>query len=180
MQGGQNKLFLVSGASGSGKTTIMRSVMDNELISFTTRQKRQGETEGKDYIFISKEEFDDLYNNNGLIEWTEYSGNYYGLTREELETKLSQGDCFFICDVHGMKQMKRMYDNCISIFIYSEKQDIENRMRLRGDSEENILKRMSTYEDEVFNLVYYDEVVVNYEGQLEETIQKIKDIVEER
>jgi guanylate kinase len=86
---------------------------------------------------------------------------------------------FFICDYHGMKQMKEIYDSCISIFIYSDKKDIENRMRRRGDSEENIVKRLLTYEEEIGNLLYYDEVIVNYQDQFEETLQKIKDIVEE-
>lgn len=177
--GEHNKLYLITGASGSGKTTVMRSVMDNELISFTTRPIRKGEVNGKDYIFISKDEFSVLSENGGLMETTEYGGNNYGLTRKELESKISLSSAFFICDTNGMRQMKDLYDNCVSIFIYSEKEDIENRMRKRGDSEESIQKRLDTYENEITNMVYYDEVVVNRQNELEETIQQIKDIIEE-
>lgn len=175
----KNRLFLVSGASGSGKTTLMRSVMDRELTSFTTRQMRTGEVDGKDYIFITREEFNQLKANNGLAESTEYSGNYYGLTMQEMESKLSTGDCFFICDVHGMRQMKDLYDNCVSIFIYSEREDIKNRMLARGDNVEAVEKRLNTYEQEIENALYYDYVIVNEEGKIEETIQKLLDIIEE-
>lgn len=174
-----NKLFLAIGASGSGKTTAMRKVMSNELISFTTREKRIGEVEGKDYIYISKKEFQKLFDNNGLIEWTEYENNFYGLTRKEFETKLARGNAFFVCDINGAKQMKEIYDNCVSIFFYSEKQEIEVRMRMRGDKEESIQNRLSTYEEEMLNVIYCDEVVINRQGELEETIQKIKDITED-
>lgn len=175
----KNKLFLVAGASGSGKTTLMRTIMDNELTSFTTRKMRQGELNKVDYIFITLEEFKEMEANNGLMENTEYGGNYYGLSRSEFETKLSKGNAFFICDINGMRQMKEIYDNCISIFIYSEKEDIEERMRLRGDTEETIQKRLSTYEEEILNMVFFDEVIVNRQGEFEETIQKLKDIIEE-
>jgi guanylate kinase len=175
----KNTLFLITGASGSGKTTVMRSIMDNELVSFTTRKSRSGEVDGKDYIFISKEEFNHLLTNDGLMEQTEYSGQFYGLTRQEFETKIANGHVFFICDVNGMTQMKTLYDNCISIFIYAEKEDAIKQMKLRGDNEESINKRVNTYEDEISNMYQFDEVVVNRHGELEQTIEIVKDIIME-
>ena len=173
-----NKLFIVSGPSGSGKTTIMRSLMNNEIISFTTRPKRRNEVDGKDYIFITKEQFHKLLNSNGLIEHTEYGGNYYGVTKEEFENKLNKGDAFFIADYNGMKQVKQIYPYCETIFIYVKKEDAERNMRERGDSEEFIQKRLSTYEDEIDNLIYYDHVVVNNYNELEETIEKVRLIIQ--
>jgi guanylate kinase len=172
-----NKIFIVTAPSGSGKTVVMRSVMNNELVSFTTRTKREKEVEGIDYIFISELEFEKLLNTNGLIENTNYGGNYYGLTREELNSKLALGDVFFICDVVGMKQIKKIYPNTVSIFIYSSKEDCESNMRDRGDTEQNIHKRLSTYETEIENLVLYDHVVTNARGFLEDTINDVKDII---
>lgn len=173
----QNKLVLVSGASGSGKTTVMRSIMNNEIVSFTTRPPRKGEVNGIDYIFISQGEFKELLDNNGLIEYTNYGGNYYGVTRQEYESKLNAGDAFFICDVEGMKQMKEIHENCLSIFIYCDRETVENNMRKRGDKEENIQKRLSTYDEEMLNMVYYDQVVTNRENELQETIETVRDII---
>lgn len=173
----QNKLILVSGASGSGKTTVMRSIMDNEIVSFTTRLPREGEQSGIDYIFISPEQFQNLLNNNGLIEYTNYGGNYYGVTREEYESKLNSGDTFFICDVNGMRQMKEIHSNCVSIFIYCDRETVESNMRQRGDSEGNIFKRLKTYDDEINNLVYYDYIVTNKQGLIEDAIEDVKDII---
>ncbi|GFN32495.1 guanylate kinase [Paenibacillus xylaniclasticus] len=173
-----NKLFLVSGVSGSGKTTIMRSVMDNELISFTTREPRVGEVNGVDYIFITKDEFSYLLKNNGLIEFTEYAGNQYGLTRKEYENKLSKGDAFVVVDIHGMRQLKKVHEKCISIYVYAEKDEVELNMRDRGDSEESIIKRLKTYDDEINNMIYYDHVVINERGRIDETIECVRDILQ--
>lgn len=174
-----NILYLISGTSGSGKTELMRNVMNNEIVSFTTREKRTGEIDMVDYHFISKKEFQQLYENDELIEHTEYSGHFYGVERGELEKKLKISSAFLICDVNGMKQMKSYYPNSVSIFIYAEKDEIENRMKKRGDSEENIQKRLHTYEKESENAYLYDEVVVNRDGDFEETVLKIQDIVME-
>lgn len=171
-----NILFCVSGPSGSGKTTIMRSIMDNELISFTTRKIRDGEANGKDYIFISKEEFDELYDDNMLAEYTEYGSNFYGLTIDELEEKLQFGDAFFICDNNGFVQIKEKYDNIVSIFLYADKEDCIDNMRTRGDEQLSIAQRLSTYEEEVKNKNQYDYAIKNsrgYKRQVEDIMKNI-------
>lgn len=173
-----NCLFLISGGSGSGKTTLARSLMTNELTSFTTRAKRTGEIDGKDYIYISNEEFENLLNSNGLVESTEYGGNKYGLTKAELESKLEKGSAFFICDYNGMKQIKNIYDNCVSVFIECSKTDAERNMRYRGDSEEQIKKRLSTYDDELESMIYYDYIITNTYGNFEEAQENLRDIIE--
>jgi guanylate kinase len=172
-----NTLYLVSGCSGSGKTTIMRSVMANEITSFTTREPRENEINGVDYIFLTQIEFDWLLNNDGLVEYTNYDGNNYGITRSELYSKLSKDDAFAIVDFNGMKQLKRLYDKCETIFIYCTKEDAEKHMRIRGSSQEMIDKRMSTYESEIENLYYYDYVLENKNGYLDEAISIVKDII---
>ena len=176
MQYKSNKLYVVTAPSGSGKTTIMRSVMDSEIIWFTTRQKRDGEVEGKDYIFITREEFDELLLNNGLIENTCYGGNYYGVTRSEFENKLSQADSFFIADYNGMQQIREFHENTTTIFIHCDKERCKQNMLKRGDKVELVEKRLSTYENEIQNSVYFDHLVFN-NGSREDVIKKVNQII---
>jgi guanylate kinase len=172
-----NKLFLVSGHSGGGKTTIMRSLMNNEIISFTTRPKRPHEVDGKDYIFITKEQYHDMFNKGELAEWTEYGGNYYGLTKQEIDSKLQKDHAYCIVDAHGMQQLKKLYPNTVTIFIYTSKEDAEKQMRQRGESESTIQLRLSTYEKEMLNRHLYDYVVRNNHGRLEDTIEIVRNII---
>lgn len=174
-----NKLFLVSGHSGGGKTTVMRSAMDNEIISFTTREKRNGEKHGIDYKYITIEEFDNLKQENKLIESVEYGGNYYGIDSYELNNKLNKGYAFCIVDYHGMLQMKDLYENCCTIFIYNSSSSIaKKQMKSRGDSDDKIASRLKTYKEEMANRKHYDYVIKNNHGQLDKTIEIVKNIIE--
>jgi guanylate kinase len=172
-----NILFTVTGPSGSGKTTIFRSILNNELLSFTTRPMREGEVNGVDYLFISKEEFDELYEDGVLAEWTEYDGRYYGLTMEEINDKLSHGHAFFVCDNHGYHQVVDKYDNIVSIFLYADKEDCEDNMLDRGDEEGRVKGRLSTYHSEVANRGEYDYVIKNIRGHQEMTREIVAEIV---
>lgn len=174
-----NILYIISGCSGSGKTTLMKNVMDNELISYTTRQPRMGESQGNPYYFISDEEYQEMFDDNKFAEWSNYAGHgyRYAVTHEEMGRKLKKSDAYVISDYNGMKQFKNAYPNCKSIYIYVSKEDAEKQMRIRGDKEELIQKRLSTYDEEISNLIYYDHVIINQHGEMEETISKIKDII---
>jgi guanylate kinase len=165
------RLVVVSGHSGSGKTTLMRGLMDNEILSFTTRQKRDGEVEGKDYNMFDKKE---------LAEWTEYSGNHYGATKKEVREKLELGDAYVIADVTGMLQFQRYYLDALTIFIQSSSRDeaVENMLG-RGDSMESIQNRMKTYEEELENFYLYDYVVENTRGSFDDTLEGLKAILNE-
>lgn len=171
-----NILFCVTGPSGSGKTSVMRGVMSNELLSFTTRKKRNGETDGVDYSFISYQEYITMVGRQDLVESTEYSGNYYGLSSNELYSKLVKGNAFFICDNNGFNQIKEKYDKVVSIFLYASFGDCFQNMLDRGDNIEKIGNRLSTYHDEVANKGQYDYVVKNIRGNkvlTEEIIEAI-------
>jgi guanylate kinase len=172
-----NTLFAVTAPSGSGKTSIMRSVMENEVISFTTRAMRQGEIDGKDYLFITGLKFNELKTKGELIEETLYDGNYYGLTAEEVGSKLRKGNAFAIVDFNGMKQLKEIYPNTVTIFIKTSKQDAIRNMFARGDSFGNIQKRLKTFEQELTNRIHYDYVVTNVYGKKQETVDIIKSII---
>lgn len=152
--------------------------MDNELISVTTRSMRQGEVEGSDYHFITNEEYIELFFNDDLIEYTEYSGNYYGLTKDELNNKLSKGNAFVIVDRNGAQQLLDSYDNCVTIILHTTKEDAVRQMKDRGDSDESIEQRMITYKQEIKNKDHYDYAVVNRYGEFEKARSIIKEIVE--
>jgi guanylate kinase len=152
--------------------------MDNEIVSFTTREPRQGEVEGVDYQFISQEKFDELYNSNGLAEHTTYYGSAsYGITMEELTSKLAKGDAFVIVDVVGKRQLEELWDNTTSIFVFQPYPKIAiKRMELRGDSKEAIKKRLVTYEEEIANFPEYDVLLYNV-GQIESAISGFEKLV---
>ena len=174
-----NKLFLVSGHSGGGKTTVMRSVMTNEIISFTTRGKRTGEQEGKDYKYITIDDFNNMKDKGKLIEFVNYNGNYYGIDSEELNYKLSKGDAFCIVDYHGMEQLKNIYNNCCTIFLYNTStSQAAKQMKIRGDKDDAIISRLKTYSDELANRKHYDYVIRNNAGKLENTIEIVKNIIQ--
>jgi guanylate kinase len=163
--------------SGSGKTTIGRNVLSNELVSVTTREKREGEVGGKDYYFISTKEFNDLLFSGSLAEETCYSDSHYGLTYEEIETKLKKGNAFVVVDIRGLNQLKAIYPNSTSIFIKTSKEDATRAMIERGDSLIKIQGRLKTFEQEQQNAVYCDYVVSNKYGKLHEAIKVVKAIV---
>lgn len=136
------KILLIIGSSASGKTTLGKFIQTlgvNELISHTTRDKRQGEQEGETYYYITKEEFDKL----DKLEQTYYAGNYYCLSRQEVE-RHKEELVYCIVDSEGVRQIKENYgkDNVVVIYIDVSYPQMVERMRKRGDSEEKIEERI--------------------------------------
>ena|SRR5206468_4638902 len=172
-----NTLFAISAPSGCGKTSIMRELMDNEILSFTTREKRKTETDGIDYQFISFSDFVELKDNGRLIEETNYYGNWYGITTAELSNKIRNGNAFAIVDFNGMKQLKAIYPDTVSIFIKASQEDAIRNMIDRGDSFENIKKRLVAFDEELLNRIDYDYVVTNRYGYFDETINIVHSII---
>lgn len=173
-----SKLFAVIGHSGSGKTTTMRVALgdDREVVSVTTRPMRDGEVNGKDYHFITSDDFFKLLNQEKLAEKTTYYASaYYGATKEEIENKLSLGNAFIVVDYHGYQQLKDIYGNrVVSIFMYTDKDEAEKRMKLRGDKNDSVEVRLSTYEAELINKNYCDYVIKNID--FDHTVQILKNI----
>lgn len=172
-----HKLFLISGPSGSGKTTLMHRVMDNEIVSVTTRTMRDGERAGFDYYFISPEEYEGLLTRGELVERSTYAGNRYGVTRAELEEKLSKGPAFCIVDHPGMLAMSKVYIRTVRIFVYAHYDACYLNMRDRGADAESIFKRLSTHNRELENSVDYDYVIRNVRGKFDDTAGIIRHIV---
>lgn len=171
-------LFVISGPSGSGKTSSIRQVMENEVISFTTRAMRVGEQEGVDYVYTTVDEVDRLEAIGELVERVTYDGNSYGISKGELYGKLQNEDAFVVVDYHGYEQIQALYPNCVSIFFAIDTEDAKNRMLERGDNPATMSHRLSTYETELANQVHYDYVLQNQYGKQAETVAQLKQIIE--
>ena len=170
-------LYVMSGPSGSGKTTSIRQVMDNEVVSFTTRDKRVGEVEGVDYIFTTVEEIDRLEAEGLIVERVLYDGKSYGISKVELDEKLSKGDAFVVVDFHGYQQLQELYDNVVGVFFEIDVEDARERMIARGDREELIESRLKTYEVELKNAEHYDYVLLNEKGKQDVTVEALRKII---
>lgn len=174
---GANTLYVISGPSGSGKTTSIKQVMENEVVSFTTRAPRKGEVDGVDYVYTTLEEVDRLEAEGELVERVLYDGNSYGISKQELYGKLEHEDAFVIVDFHGFQQLKALYPNIVSIFFAIDTEDAKNRMLERGDNPATMSHRLATYEKELANQVQYDYVLKNEYGKQQETVKALEEII---
>ncbi|MDB4042522.1 guanylate kinase [Methylophilaceae bacterium] len=165
----QGNLFIVTAASGAGKTSLVKAILKNnptlELsISFTTRSPRPGEVDGVDYKFINKESFNKMQQKDVFLETAECHGAFYGTSKEIiLETIKSGKDIILEIDWQGAFNIKKIYQNAISIFILPPSIiALEERLKKRGqDSEETISKRLSAAKDEMSHLENFDYVTIN-------------------
>lgn len=152
-----NKLFVMSAASGAGKTTLKDKVIGEfpdivYSISATTRKPREGEVNGVHYFFKTKEEFEKLIKEDGLIEWNEVHGNYYGTPKFFVEDMLRQGKrVLFDLDVFGKVNFDKVYPDATGILILPpSEEELERRLRGRGtDSEEVIQLRLENAKKEM-------------------------------
>lgn len=178
-------LIVLSGPSGVGKGTVRAAIFSKGeqkfvySISATTRQPRTGETDGVDYFFKTREEFEQMIQNKQLLEYAEYVGNYYGTPLEYVENTLEQGkDVFLEIDVQGAIQVRELMPEGVFIFLTPpDLNELESRIVNRGtDSDEVIAKRMKTAREELELMKYYDYSVVN--DTVDNAVQKIEAIIQ--
>ncbi|MCX7761081.1 MAG: guanylate kinase [Hydrogenothermaceae bacterium] len=178
----RGNLYVISAPAGAGKTTITNMLL-NELdflqrvVTVTTRQKRVNEIDGVDYIFKTEEEFKQMIENGELLEYAVVHGNYYGTPRKQVEEYLSQGyDVVLVIDVQGMRQVKANFPEVITIFILPPSlKELIARMKVRGDDEREIEKRIKTATSELPAWKEYDYIVIN--DNLERATNSIKCII---
>lgn len=163
-------MFVLSSPSGAGKTTLSRMLIaetpDLQMsVSATTRQRRPGETEGKDYYFVEQKRFEQMVANGELLEWATVFGNRYGTPRAPVEAALSAGrDVLFDIDWQGTQQLRsRSPNDVVSVFILPPSATaLEQRLHTRAqDSDEVIHGRMKKAGDEMSHFDAYDYIVVN-------------------
>jgi len=176
-------LFVISAASGTGKTTLAErlvKMLPNLRMSrsYTSRQARAGECDGVDYHFVGRPQFEAMKERGEFLEWAEVYGNLYGTSRLDTEDLLASGqDVVLTIDVQGVYQVKALGIDHTGIFILPPSFEVLER-RLRGrsaDSEESIQRRLLTARREVFHYAEYDYVVIN--GDLEPTVIRLQEII---
>jgi len=179
-------LIVISGPSGSGKGTIIKEVMKKipdllYSVSYTTRPKREGEIEGKDYFFISKDEFEKLIDEDFFIEWAKVYDYYYGTGKEFVLNNLNDNkDVILEIEIQGAKKIREIYDKKNVIFIFIAPPDfkeLEKRImnRKRGETEEEIKKRMDFAKKEIEESKNYDYIIIN--DNINKAVKKIVNII---
>ena len=168
----KGRLFVISGASGVGKSTVLKRVMEERKdltfsVSATTRAPRPGEVDGKHYFFISKECFEEMIKNDEFLEYDAHAANYYGTLRGQAEAKQKQGHVLLDIEPKGAAQVRKSAPDATLIFIMPPSmEELERRLRGRGDtSEEQIALRMERAVWEMEQRTWYDHVVVNDDAQ---------------
>lgn len=168
---GEKYLFVVSGPSGTGKDTIVARLLADHpeiqhTISATTRAPREGEQDGVNYYFVSKEDFERKLQNDEIVEYTCYCGNYYGTLRSEIERHMREKTpVILVIEVEGAGNIKRLYPGATTVFVLPpDIQELERRLRARGTEDEaTIQKRLTRAQTEIANAIHYDEHLVNVE-----------------
>lgn len=174
------KLFIVTGHSGAGKTAVMRKTGLQEIVSVTTRQPRyeDGEVDGRDYYFVSRQEFDNSLQNGELAEHIIYAtGDAYGVWKDELDRKLKHDDAYIIAEQNGMKQLKELYPDAVTIYLYTTQAEAYSNMIKRGDDRRSAQKRTELYEEAFESRKDYDYVIKNVIGNMDATVNIIRSIV---
>lgn len=176
-----DNILIFVGSSGSGKSTLVEHIRKNlgipQLVTTTTRNKRYSEKEGKDYHFIEPEEFNRLADNESFLETTSYSGNLYGLTKEEID-KNSNNVSTVITDINGARALANLYPDRVMVFwMKSTPLNLIRRLRKRGESWFTIIARLfnayrsdeftvptSKFVDVAFTVIHSEDDIVNNFG----------------
>ena len=163
-------LIVISGPSGVGKGTVRKALFEKRghrlvySISMTTRKPRQGEVDGVDYYFVSREEFQKRLDKNQFLEWAEFVGNYYGTPKDKVEEQIEMGkEVVLEIEVNGALQVLSKVKDAVSIFIVPPgKQALYDRLRRRGTEPEEVIQERMAKANREFQLAHkYDYIVVN-------------------
>lgn len=178
-------ILVVSGPAGSGKGTVCNILRESGefalSVSRTTRKPRPGEVNGKDYWFVSREEFQKYLDEDDFLEYNQYCGEFYGTPREFAEQTIAKGyNMILEIDVNGAAQVKEKCDDAVLVMLvppnYAEQ---ERRLRHRGtETEDKILSRLERAREEFKQLDKYDYIVYNYTGETQRTANQLRAIAE--
>jgi guanylate kinase len=172
-------LMVVSAPSGAGKTSICREILRQFpnvrfSVSCTTRPPRPGEVNGKDYEFISREEFRERRDRGDFIEWVENFGEFYGTSKKTMDAFLDQGyDLILDIERRGAKAIREQYPRGIFIFILPPSiAELKSRLSRRGESADVVQRRLQSSLDEIREALWYDYIIFN--EKLEEAVDRFR------
>lgn len=176
-------LVVVSGFSGAGKGTVMKELLekyDNYAlsVSMATRAPRQGEVEGKDYFFVTKETFEEKIASQGFIEYAQYCGNYYGTPKAYVEEQLNAGkDVILEIEIQGALKIKEQFETALLVFVMPPSvEELERRLIGRGtETPEVIRQRLVRADEEAEGIENYDYIVIN--DQLDACVEELHSLI---
>lgn len=181
--GGSGLLCIVSGPSGAGKTSLCKELVKalptlSFSVSYTTRSRRKGETDGTDYFFVDKKTFEEMIAQGAFAEWAEIYGNLYGTAKSCIDHSLEEGiDLLFDIDPQGAENLRRQYPESVSVFVLPPSaSELEQRLRTRGtDPPQVIEERLEKACQEINQAHDYDYLVTNKD--LGSALQALQSIV---
>lgn len=177
-------LLVISGFSGAGKGTLVKRLTEKYdeyalSVSMTTRNPREGEQEGISYFFVSREQFEQTIAENGLIEFAQYCGNYYGTPRAYVEQQLEAGrNVILEIEIQGATNIKKLFPESCLLFVTTPTAEIlESRLKGRGtETDEVIAKRLARASEEAQGMDMYDYIVIN--DDLETCVDEVHALVD--
>jgi guanylate kinase len=183
----RGKLIVVSGPSGAGKDTLIQAALEaipelTLIASATTREPRKGEVDGKDHVFLSREEFERWTEEDRLLEWAEYSGNLYGTPKQSVQELLDNGRSVILrIELQGARQVKERRPDAVMVFVRAPSLE-ETRRRLESratETSESVESRMATAVKEVAARDEFDYEIVNSEREQarEDMLNTMREIV---
>ncbi len=178
-------IYIISGPSGAGEDSVLeiidKDLGANRVITTVTRPMRPGESQGRPYYFVSRQQFQTMLANDEFIEWAEVYGDLRGCTKQEI-SRLQALDrpILWKVDWQGVKSLKKIFPKAVAIFIMPpDYETLERRLVKRDTDDPEIIKRRADFSREWFkHQDVYDHVVINADGQLEATIQRVKAIIQ--
>ncbi|MBQ1689618.1 MAG: guanylate kinase [Lachnospiraceae bacterium] len=175
-------LTVISGFSGAGKGTLMKAILEKYdyglSISATTRAPREGEVNGREYYFLSKQEFEDMIANQALIEWAQYVDNYYGTPKKYVEEQLAAGKNVILeIEIQGALHVKELFPDALLIFVTPPSaMDLKNRLVGRGTEDmATIEKRLKRAYEESAYMDQYDYIAIN--DVLEDCVEDLNQVI---
>jgi len=178
-------LIVISGPSGVGKDSVVQRMIERGfpfhfVVTATTREKRENETNGKDYWFVSKDEFARMIEENELFEYAMVYGDYKGIPKWEVRDALASGqDVVMRVDVQGAESVRKLSSEALLIFITCEnEQELERRLRQRKtETADSLSLRIATARKELQRIEAFDYVIVNQDFHLDDTVDKVRAII---